>query len=163
MQYVPGKQLVLADMPSRAPADVPEDASEGNDVEVHAVSMVTVCVSDSTMKRLAEETAKDAYFNAVMERLRHCMPIDGELKPFEYELSVVKGILLKGSKVVIPAAMRRDMLQRIHQGHMGLAKCKARARRFVFWPCINAEIAHLIRAYNDVGDMHTVNQAGLSL
>lgn len=36
--------------------------------------------------------------------------------------------------------MRRETLHRIHEGHLGIGKCKARARRLVFWPGMNSEI-----------------------
>ncbi|XP_059056380.1 uncharacterized protein LOC131850227 [Achroia grisella] len=44
------------------------------------------------------------------------------------ELSVNFGIIWKGSRVVIPNCMRREMLEKIHIGHLGIEKCKLRAR-----------------------------------
>jgi hypothetical protein len=35
-------------------------------------------------------------------------------------------------------------LKRIHEGHIGIEKCKARAREVMYWPRINAEIEDYI-------------------
>ena len=36
------------------------------------------------------------------------------------------------------------MLKRIHEGHIGIKKCKARARDVMYWPRINVEIEDFI-------------------
>ena len=48
------------------------------------------------------------------------------------ELSVHKGMILKGLKIVIPTALRKEVLTKIHVGHQGREKCKKRARQVVF-------------------------------
>ena len=60
------------------------------------------------------------------------------------ELSVVDGMLLKQERIVIPKALRVEMLKRIHEGHLGMEKCKRRARESVFWPGINQDIESLV-------------------
>ena len=45
-----------------------------------------------------------------------------ELHPYwniRDELSVHKGMILKGSKIVIPRALRKEILTKIHVGHKG--------------------------------------------
>lgn len=143
MEYVSGKQL-LADMLSRATATALEDdtASE-DDIEIHAVSKSQLsCVRS---QRLAEETDKDPHLSTVIRGIRSNTSIKGKLKPVVSKLSVVEGVLLKGYKVVVPAVMRGDILNRIHQRHMGLSKCKARTLRFVFWQGLNADATALVR------------------
>lgn len=43
--------------------------------------------------------------------------------------------------------MTQDKLSRIHEGHLGVKKCKTRARGAVFWPGINRDIEWLISRY----------------
>nr|XP_037284945.1 uncharacterized protein K02A2.6-like [Rhipicephalus microplus] len=145
MRFVPGKQLLLADMLSRVPTSSYASDVESDDVEVHAVSVVSSLVSDDTWKQLAAETSRDSYLKAVLHSLEYGLRIEGQLKPFSTELTQVKGVLLKGCKVVIPNSLRKDTLERIHQGHMGINKCKERARRLVFWPGINADIGAFVQ------------------
>jgi hypothetical protein len=73
-----------------------------------------------------------------------CSP---DVKPYYHikeELSIVDGIILKVDKVLVPSLMRRDMLKRIHEGHIGIEKSKVRAREVMYWPHINAEIEDYI-------------------
>ena len=39
------------------------------------------------------------------------------------ELTVVQNILLKGTRIGIPLSMRLEILDKIHEGHQGIAKC----------------------------------------
>ena len=50
------------------------------------------------------------------------------------------GLLMKGSQIIIPKALRRDMLKRIHEGHLGMQMAKQRARESVYWPKMNQQI-----------------------
>ena len=36
------------------------------------------------------------------------------------------------------------MKERIHIGHMGIKRCKARARQLMYWPNINADITNMV-------------------
>ena len=55
---------------------------------------------------------------------------------YRSELSVVNGLVFKGDRVVIPSSisMRKEIKEKIHQGHMGIETCKVIARQVVFWP-----------------------------
>ncbi|KAM7280952.1 uncharacterized protein ISCGN_006213 [Ixodes scapularis] len=144
--FVPGKQMALADMLSRSPAPGNKGAADTGDVEIHAVTVVSALVSEKTAAKLAHETATDPYLSVVLRKLGRGDEVEGALKSVAAELSVVDGILLKGTKVVIPTSMRREMLKRIHAGHLGTVKCKARARQLVYWPNINSDIESLIQS-----------------
>lgn len=39
------------------------------------------------------------------------------------ELTVVDDIVMKRSKFIIPSSLRKQMLQKIHEGHLGEVKC----------------------------------------
>lgn len=142
LQFIPGKRLVLADMLSRAPVSRP-DTEDNDDVEVHAVQVLASLVSEATQARLSQETNNDCYLKCVIESIRN-RPIGGQLTAFSKELTVVNGVLFEGCKTVIPTTMRPEILRRIHAGHMGLNKCKARARLVVFWPGMNTDIENFV-------------------
>lgn len=57
---------------------------------------------------------------------------------------MVNGLLLKQDKIIIPQKMRQEILTRVHEGHLGIEKCKRRARETVFWPGMNRDIESLI-------------------
>ena len=47
-------------------------------------------------------------------------------------MSVVEDIVYKGSKIVIPKSLRKEMLKKIHAGHLGIEKCRKRAREVMY-------------------------------
>ena len=49
------------------------------------------------------------------------------------ELTIVDGLLVKDSRIVIPTDMRHACLETLHTPHLGLQKTLLRARSSVFW------------------------------
>uniref|UniRef100_A0A8C8DE10 Gypsy retrotransposon integrase-like protein 1 n=1 Tax=Oryzias sinensis TaxID=183150 RepID=A0A8C8DE10_9TELE len=144
--YTPGKHLILADALSRAPAGKSVSATE-EDIQCH-VNMVSSAlpVSDTKSRQIAEATAKDVQLQHVMRNMDEGWPVGANPQFYHVrgELSVVDGLLLKRGRIVIPQALRMDMLRRIHEGHLGIEKCKRRAKESVFWPGINKDIETFI-------------------
>jgi len=59
-------------------------------------------------------------------------------------LHVTDGLVFAGERLVVPQAMNKVALQVIHQGHMGIEKCKQQARACLYWPSMNADIENLV-------------------
>ena len=59
-------------------------------------------------------------------------------------LSVSKGLVLYGDRIVIPHSMRQVVINRLHDGHQGITKCKERARMSVWWPGLERELRDLV-------------------
>ena len=127
--------MVVANMLSQAPAS--ED-------EIHGVTVLSALVSEKTISRLASETERDVCLQQVLYKLANGCAVEGPLKAVASELSVVKGILLRGTKAVVQSSMQLDILKRVHAGHLGIGKCKARARQLVYWPNLNSDIESLV-------------------
>lgn len=53
---------------------------------------------------------------------------------FRDEISYYEGILFKSDKIIVPASLRQNLLEKIHTGHMGIERSKQRARDDLFWP-----------------------------
>ena len=58
------------------------------------------------------------------------------------ELAVLEDVVFKGNRVVVSGTMRSHLL--IHEGHLGMVKCKQLARDVVYWPGINAHIKDMV-------------------
>ena len=64
------------------------------------------------------------------------------------DLYVLYGVLFCGEQIVVPHALRPDMLTRIHEGHQGIVKCKRRARQSLYWPGITNDVAEMCKSCN---------------
>lgn len=127
LRFMPGKQLVLADMLSRSLRPSNEKYAGSTEDEVHAVAVMLDLVSTKTLNRLVVETTKNQELQAVSRYVEEQGgdSLEGPVKQLASELSEVQGVLLKGCKVANQRYMRPQMLKRIHEGHLNL-KSKAR-------------------------------------
>ena len=51
---------------------------------------------------------------------------------FKDEIHKADGILFKGHEVMVPARLRPQMLEKIHESHLGIEKSKLRAGDILF-------------------------------
>ncbi|XP_015269353.1 PREDICTED: uncharacterized protein K02A2.6-like [Gekko japonicus] len=61
------------------------------------------------------------------------------------ELSISRGCILWGNRVVIPPSLRRRVLESLHSGHPGIVHMKALVRGYVWWPGIDANIEERVQ------------------
>ena len=63
---------------------------------------------------------------------------------FHEELTIEDGLILKGTRTVIPDVKREQILKQLHEGHLGLNKCQMHAKETTYWPGLNDQLGHLI-------------------
>ena len=56
------------------------------------------------------------------------------------ELSILDGLVVKGTRIVIPEACHKEVLEKLHQGYFGVERTKLRARDSVYWLLMYKEI-----------------------
>ena len=59
---------------------------------------------------------------------------------------MIDGLMMAGSRIIIPEASREHVLASIHEGHQGESKCLLRAKESVYWPGIYKEIENMVKA-----------------
>ena len=59
---------------------------------------------------------------------------------FLKELTVEDGLVLKGTRIVIPNKKHEAVLKLKQEGHLGLSKCKLHAKDTVHWPDLNDQL-----------------------
>ena len=59
------------------------------------------------------------------------------------EISHVQGLLLKGPRLIIPSSMRLEILDRIHDEHQGIVKCRRRPKDSVWWPGLGKQLEEM--------------------
>ena len=55
-----------------------------------------------------------------------------------------QGLLMKSNRLVIPVSMRLDVLDKLHEGHQGITKCRERAKTSVWWPGLRKQLEELV-------------------
>ena len=61
-----------------------------------------------------------------------------------FHMHITNGIIMNGTRIVIPWSLQQEYLQCLHMGHLGISKCQARAKTTAFWPNIDWDISQLI-------------------
>ena len=56
------------------------------------------------------------------------------------------GLILKGTRIIIPSECRDEVLEKLHEGHFGIDRTKLRARDSMYWPQINQDIETLVKS-----------------
>ena len=153
MSHVPGKDLLIADALSRSPNDESEgtnDLPEETQVFVDAV-LAAIPATEERLEQIRQAQKNDAECQKLLAAVQTGWPakqaLPSSLKPYHAvagEITVANGLLLRGSRIIIPSPLRKEILQRIHDGHLGITKCRERAKQSVWWPRISEELTQLI-------------------
>ena len=151
-EYTPGKTLVVADTLSRSPlSSTCAEMDTQSDGACYVAGVVGgIPASQSKMDMI--KTASDANLQSVIKFIHagwpeHISKVPVSIREYvqvKAELSEHNGLVLRGCRIVVPQPMRKEILQKIHEGHQGLAKCRERARSSVWWPGLSTEISSLV-------------------
>ncbi len=155
-EYVKGKNLADADALSRAPWSeaTKEDEIVEQEIAAHVDTVIgNMPATEPRIEEIRNETRADSTLQKLINVLhkgwpstiRECPETIRQFWHCRQDITETKGLILKGSQIIIPASMRRDMLDRIHEGHLGMEKCKRRARQCVYWPNMNNQIEQKIQ------------------
>lgn len=60
------------------------------------------------------------------------------------DLVIDEGIIYYDSRIIIPYNLRKQVLQLLHESHLGITETKLRAKKLLYWPGIMNEIEQYI-------------------
>ncbi|UYV69879.1 K02A2.6-like [Cordylochernes scorpioides] len=149
----------LSRLPLKQYEEMEEDA-------VNTVHMIKQCEElPLTSSHIRRESFKDSILKIVYQNTLYGWkdkPSNTELLSFylrREELTVEQGILLLGTRVVIPMKFRAKIKAELHQGHLGVVKIENLARNFIWWPGIDREIEEITRVCRECNiNNHTLKQ-----
>ena len=109
-------------------------------------------ISENKLNLLKKATATDEGLQMIQGLINKGWPAHKQDTPIstrQYwatrdELHVAEGLVFKGEKLVIPTSMRDEMLTKLHESHLGVEKCKVRARSIMYWPGMGQDIEEAI-------------------
>ncbi|UYV64476.1 K02A2.6-like [Cordylochernes scorpioides] len=108
-------------------------------------------IKDEMLTKIFEAQQEDTTLKAVVNYLEQGWP-DKKMSQallsywnVKDELGVQNGLLMRSCRLVIPASMKLEILDKLHAGHFGITKTRLRARETVWWPGISEEIAETVR------------------
>ena len=148
--YRPGKELLIADTLSRA--YLPDEGGNILDEELEVNLINTLPISENKLELIKYETLQDPPLQQLKQTVITGWPerkydCPHTITPYwncRDEISVHDGILFKGERVIIPKKLQPKMLQIIHGAHLGVEKCKRRARDVLYWPGMNAQVEDMV-------------------
>ena len=166
--YLPGSQMYIADMLSRAYLQVDRTQCKRTPEyqifqfkqeqqlfeEIASINQVDYMrLSEGTHQQIKQCTLADPTLQTLMNTVTTGWPVSKEDVPscireywnYKEELTVQNGVLYKGMKVIVPISMRPQMIARVHSSHLGPDACVRRARDVLFWPSMSGQIKEQVQ------------------
>ncbi|KAK3738629.1 hypothetical protein RRG08_006727 [Elysia crispata] len=155
--HVPGKQQVTADALSRAPASEPTESDIAFvDDTLLMVRQAIVNLPASSTK--LQDIACQKTDPELKEVRNYCslgwpafMPQNPLLQLYwdnQRHLAMIDDLLLYNDRIVIRREMRLEMLDKLHESHLGITKCRALAQTSIWWPNITSQIEEMVKKWS---------------
>ena len=151
--YRPGEEAIVPDVLSRLPN--PSESGEiSHDLRVDDIELDLINFNQTKQEILRTETRRCPIMSTLTETVLEGWPksikeLPTDIRvfwPFRDTIGIEDGVIFKGKQVIIPASMREDILNQLHDGHQGIEKTRLLARDTVYWPNINDDITRMVGA-----------------
>ncbi|XP_062716630.1 uncharacterized protein K02A2.6-like [Aedes albopictus] len=160
IEFVTGKDNVVADAISRAPFDenLADDRFNKRNIfrvfrEIEEVNLSSFLkVKDEQLNEIIAATEADTSLQQVVQFIRDGWPTSVDRVPdsakmfFKYrnELSTQEGIIYRNDRIVVPYTLRRKLTAKVHVSHNGMEATLKLARANLFWPGMSAQIKEAV-------------------
>ena len=149
IQFQPTKAHGNADGLSRLPVkkgSTNADYSEPDLFNIRQIEALPI-----TSGQLKQATRQDAVLSKVLMYTKQGWPtqISELLKPYwnrRLELTLEDDCIMWGTRVIVPCKLQEKVLQELHEVHFGIARTKAIARSYVWWPKLDNDIESLTKS-----------------
>ena len=133
-----------ADAMSRLPVSTTDPESEIEEPEVVEVNAIQTL--PLTVDELSAATLADVNVRELLRALRTGNSVEGKHRfgVNQEEFNLHKDCLMRGSRVYIPPALRRKVLEELHSTHFGITRIKSLAGSYCWWEGIDRDIENLV-------------------
>ena len=150
LKYIPGKFMYVADTLSRAFVDednAKQEYNEEMDIMIHTI-VQNLPISDEKLSVMRNATMRDPELLSLKSVLKEGWPqhkknLPENLRPYWNYMSEIHeadNLLFVGDRIIVPLEQRNYVLSKIHESHLGIEKCKSRAKQSLYWPNMFADI-----------------------
>ena len=149
--YLQGEKMFVADTLSRA--YLPEVNSCMYVRELEEVDhRANLPVSDERWQQLTHASADDPVFKQLRTVIQSGWPERKSDVPeclrsyfdLRDELVVQGNLIFKGSRLLVPACMRKELMAVAHSTHIGIEGCLRRVRECLFWPRMASDVKDFV-------------------
>ena len=158
-QYTKGNRLQIADTLSRDPLPDQEDIPD------ICINTVGLDIPDIMLNKVKAEIEADSEMQTLKNYIMNGWPdkhhILPELKQYmsmSDELTYEDGLLMKGERIIIPRALRKEIETKLHAAHLGYDSMMRRARDTIYWPGIAARIKEIANSCQPCQESKPANQ-----
>nr|XP_034824747.1 uncharacterized protein K02A2.6-like [Maniola hyperantus] len=152
--YTPGKYMYIADTLSRAA--LPDLMNDRISAEIESQTcflIQNIRFSDEKLELVKKHIDSDPESKSIISYIvngwpKHKKNVNENLRLFwQYRnaLHYANGLIFKSDVLYIPQSLRKLMLDRVHEGHLGIDRCKRRARDVMFWPGMSRDVERAVR------------------
>ena len=161
VEYIHGSHNKAADSFSRHPVDSPDESKETHgEMQTLFLRMCRLSQAQMTdcpfrLERIRNATKNDLEYQLLKTQVRQGFPenkheLNELIHPYwnvcDDLLISDDDFVLKGTRLVNPANLRKHVLADLHASYRGIEGTKARARLLVYWPGIDNDITNTCKS-----------------
>ena len=153
VKYKPGAQMYVAYHLSRA--SLADNKEMTDSFQVFALEVKTrtpfdsIKVAQERLSPLQSAQHKISSWRLLRrkEKRDRCPVQIRDYRNYREEISLHNSLLFKSQRVIVPKAMRSEILSKLHSSHQGIVSCLRKVKGMVFWPGMNSETKSLVEIY----------------
>ena len=150
--YRKGKEMFLADTLSRAHSNCSDISQLEEPVFENIDHKELLPVSHERWEQITKASRDDHVLQVLRETIRNGWPNQRQQVPhcvrpyFDFcdELTIQGDLVFKGMRLVVPSALRTELIRTTHSTHIGMEGCLRRMRECLFWPRMSTEVKEWI-------------------
>ncbi|UYV65287.1 K02A2.6-like [Cordylochernes scorpioides] len=123
ISHIAGKKQIVADVLSRKPISKRHEDELEEEFSAYIQSIEFPATEERLLKQKEDSLCSQVANYCTGGWPKNKKEVDPEIRgywQFQDDLTYQNGLLLRGQRILIPRSMRKDILEKLHQGHFGI-------------------------------------------